>query len=121
MAYNIDFFQLIKNASMTGAITSAAVETKQQDNIGIQFNWTGTPTGTFSVMVSLDHKQDAQGNVTVPGNWIPLTLSPAITATGSANTAYVDLNQLSAAYIQVVYTPTSGTGTLNVFIGGKGV
>ena len=122
MAYNLlRPIQIVTNGSMATSITGPAIETKQQDNIGFQLNWTGTPTGTFSFQVSMDYAQDIEGNVTNAGNWITLTVSPAITATGAADIAYVDLNQLSAPYARVVYTAVSGSGTLNAFITAKAV
>jgi hypothetical protein len=122
MSYNLlNPVHIVVAQSMTGNITSAAVEVKQQDNIGVQLNWTGTPTGTFGVQVSMDYYQDLEGNIVNPGNWTALPLNPAILATGSPNTAYIDLNQLSTPYVRVTYTATSGTGTLDAFVNGKGV
>lgn len=122
MSYNLlEPQQIITNGSMAGNLTSTIMEVKQQDNIGIQLNWTGTPVGTFTVLVSMDHVRDIYQNVLVAGNFISLPLSPAITASGSGDIAYIDLNQLSAAYVEVIYTRTSGTGTLNAFITAKGV
>lgn len=120
MAFNPFTTQLISNASMATSITSNPQYIQFQDNIGIQLNWTGTPTGTFSVQVSTDHIM--QGLLVInPGNWITLPLNPAITASGSPDVAYVDLNQLSAFYVRVIYTASSGTGTLNCYIAAKGV
>ncbi len=122
MSYNLLIpFKFISAASMGANITSAIVEISQQDNVGIQLNWTGTPVGTFDVQISIDHEQDMNGNVTVAGNWVSLPLSPAIAAAGSADSAYIDLNQQSASYVRVVYTRTSGSGTLNGFATAKGV
>lgn len=113
-------FQTITSGDMSQAtLTSAVTNIEYLDNIGIQLNWTGTPTGTFSVEISMDYSQDQLGNVTNAGNWIAVTLSPAITASGSADQAYIDLNQLSAPWIRTKYTKTSSTGTLNAFICGK--
>ena len=103
------------------SITSAVVETKLQDNIGIQLNWTGTAAGTFDFQISMDHKEDASGNVQVAGNFVSVPISPAITASGSADSAYVDLNQISAPYFRIVYTKNSGSGTLDAYVNGKGV
>lgn len=106
---------------MASSITSSAVEIRNQDNIGIQLNWTGTPVGTFAIQISSDHLEDMEGNVQVAGNWVSLPLSPAVAAAGSADSAYIDLNQLSAQYIRIVYTRTSGTGSLTGIVVGKGV
>lgn len=104
---------------MGGDVTSSVTNIQFLDNIAYQVNFTGTPVGTFSVEVSVDHAQDSQGNVTVTGTWNALTLSPTPAASGAAGSAYIDLNQLSAAYVRIKYTRTSGTGTLNGYITGK--
>lgn len=122
MSYNLLLpVHAVTNGSMASSIISTVVEIKNQDNIGVQIQWTGVPVGTFSVQVSMNFFEDINGNIVNPGTWISLPLSPAIAAAGSADSAYVDLNQLSAPYVRVVYTRTSGTGTLNVMINGKGV
>ncbi len=122
MSYNLlNPVHIIASTSMGASITSAAVETRLQDNIGVQLHWTGTPVGTFTVQISMDHLQDANGNIQVPGHWITLPLSPSITASGSPDDAYIDLNQLSAVYIRIIYTRVSGSGTLDAFVNAKGV
>lgn len=122
MAYNtLQKAQLINAVSMGATITSAAQRVVTQDNIGIQLIWTGTPVGTFSVQVSVDHQQPPQDDYTIAGTWTNLPLSAVITASGSGDNAYVDLNQLSAPYYRIVYTRTSGTGTLNAYVTQKGV
>lgn len=113
-------YQTITNGDMSQAsITSTVTNLQFLDNVCVQLNFTGTPTGTFEVQVSLDHAQDQNGNVSVAGNWTALTLSPSPAATGSASTIFIDMNQLSAPWIRVVYTRTSGSGTLNAYIGAK--
>lgn len=122
MAYNLlKPVHIINTQSMASTITSAAVEVKNQDNVGFQMKWIGTPTGTFAFQVSMDHLEDNEGNIVVAGNWITLPVTPAIAAVGSADTAYVDLNQLSAMYVRIVYTASSGSGTLDAYIAAKGV
>lgn len=122
MSYNLlNPVHIIIAGDMSGNLTSPAVEVKLQDNIGVQLHWTGTPTGTFSFQVSMDHKEDIEGNIVTAGNWINLTVVPAIIAFGAPDDAYVDLNQLSAAYVRVVYTASGGTGALDAFVNAKGV
>lgn len=122
MAYNLLKPVAIWTAhSMTVDTTSSIVEIKNQDNIGIQLHWTGTPAGAFDFQISSDYSQDTEGNVQNVGNWISLTLSPAISASGAGDDAYVDLNQMSAQYVRVVYTATSGAGVLTGLVVGKGV
>ena|ERR1700677_2695464 len=122
MAYNVLYpVHIIVATSMTASITSAVVETRNQDNIGFQLNWTGAPVGTFTFQVSMDFFEDINGNIVNPGNWTTLPVTPAITAAGTPNTAYVDINQTSSPYMRVVYTFASGTGTLDGFANGKGI
>lgn len=122
MAYNLlNPVKIFNDGDMSGNLTSIIVETKLQDNVGIQLHWTGTPTGTFSVEISIDHKEDVLGNVVVAGHWVSLPLLPAIAAAGAGDDAYIDLNQLSASYVRVKYTRSAGSGTLNGFMVAKGV
>lgn len=112
---NLLKFQTITSGDMSQAtLTSSITNIQYLDNVGIQANFTGSPVGTLSVQVSIDHAQDEWGNVTTAGNWSQVT-SSAVTS----SPVVFDLNQLSAPWIRVVYTKVSGTGTLNVFITGK--
>lgn len=114
---------------MTGTLTSAVTCIQWLDNIGIQFNWTGAPVGSFAIQVSADYVQDPEGRVTNPGNWIPLTLtylsapnvftSAQSVPTSVGSPIYIDLNQLSSPWIRSVYTSVSGSGILNALITAK--
>jgi len=122
MSNNVIFPKpLITATSMGASITSNAVRTLFQDNIGFQLVWTGTPTGSFDVQISMDHEEDSFGTVLTAGTWTSLTLSPTISAAGAADNAYIDLNQLSCPFVRVVYTRSSGTGTLNAYVTAKGI
>ena len=132
MAYNLLFPVTIFNAvpmttsqtsivQMSAGNTPSALKSVYQDNFGIQLDWTGAPVGTFSVQVSSNRKQDDNGNVLYAGTFVALPLVPAIAAAGTPDTAYIDLNQMSAQFIRVVYTAVSGTGTLTGVMVGKGV
>lgn len=126
---NLKKFQNIIAGDMSASsITSTVSNIEQLDNIGLQLSWTDAPVGSFQIQVSIDHAQDINGNVTVPGSWTPLvvsylsggTLSQATSiSTSVGSPIYVDLTQLSAPWIRVVYTRTSGTGTLSGFITAK--
>lgn len=106
----------INAASMTGNITSDPVKMEWEDNAGIQAVWTGTPTGTNVIQVSLDP---------VVLGWE--TIGPtAYTITpdqpsGSAGSNFYDLPLGAAAWIRFVYTASSGTGSLSVKIALKSV
>ena len=103
-------YPIVVNGDMSTTITSSDTTIKYTDNVGIQAVFTGTPTGTFSVQVSNDQV-----------NWDSITFSSAPVAVGAAGSVYMDVNQMSAPYIRLVYTPVSGNGTLNATITAKAV
>lgn len=115
-------FKIVSAGDMSQAtVASSVINAQGLDNIGIQTNiLSGTPTGTFDVQVSADHKTDELGNVLVVGNWISIgsAFQAAITAGSPAN-VYFDLNQLSSMYVRLLYTRGSGTGTFDAFAVGK--
>ncbi len=112
----------------TAVLTSAVTDITTMDDIGIQFDWTSSPVGNFQVQISANHAQDAQGNVTVAGTWVPViftfwngtvfvTSSSIPTSVGTP--IYLDCSFLSAPWIRCIYTNTSGSGVLNAVICGK--
>lgn len=114
-------FKIVSAGDMSQAtVTSSIVNIQGLDNIGIQVNLlTGTPTGTFDVKISADH-QEVNGVVKTTGNFIALGSSYQVTMTaGSPSNIYFDLSQLSATFIELVWTKTSGTGTFDAFVVGK--
>lgn len=116
-------FQTINAGDMSQAsITSSVTSIQYLDNICIELIWSGTsPIGTIAIQGSLNHAQDAQGNVTVAGTWVPMVIggSPTQAVSGNSGSMLFDLSQLSFPYIRIVYTKTSGIGTLDGYIGGK--
>lgn len=110
--------QVITAQSMGADVTSAITCIQWLDNITYQCNFTGTPTGTFSVHGSVDH-QEVNNVVVRAGTFVPITLDPSPVASGSAGSVLINLNQLAFPYIKLVYTRTSSTGTLNAYISGK--
>lgn len=109
--------QTIVNAASTAAsVTSDVLNVQDFDNIALQMVWTGTTAGTFAVQASLDYEPAGSA-----GTWTALTLSAVPTAAGSADSALVDLNQVAAPWLRVVFTRSSGTGALTVYAAGKRV
>lgn len=129
---NLAKFKTISAGVMTGTavLTSTVTSIKFLDDVGIQFNWTGSAVGNFRVQVSADHEQDIEGNVTVAGNWVPLLFtywngSAFVTSydipTSLGSSIYLDLALLSAPWIRAIYTNASSTGALDAFITAKTV
>lgn len=113
-------FKMINAGDASQAtVTSSVIDIQFMDNIGIQANIvSGTPTGSFQVQVSADHSE-VNGNVEVAGNWVDLTGAVQAITSGSPAQTYFDLNQLSAPYVRLVYTRSSGTGVIEAFATGK--
>jgi hypothetical protein len=103
-------FTLMAAGSMSGNLTSDVVKVQTMDNIGVEFVWTGTPTGTINIDISNDQV-----------TWQQITLSPGITPAGGASNAYLEYNQISAPYFRCRYTRTGGTGTLFISVTEKGI
>lgn len=118
-------FQIMTSGNMASAsITSTVTQIQFLDNIGIQINYTGSsPVGVVNVQISADYAQDPQGVVTNTGNWINMTFGTTtdIAIPGATSPIYFDIQETSAPWIRVVYTKTSGTGTMNAFITAKEV
>jgi hypothetical protein len=102
---------------MAVSVTSPVLTIKLQDNVSFQAKWTGSPVGTFYVDISIDYDPNTKN----PGTWTTLPLDPVITASGVADDALFELNQLGMPAVRLRYVPTSGSGTLDVWCAGKGV
>lgn len=127
---NLKQFTTIKNGAMTGTsvLTSSVTAITVLDNVGYQFDFTGSPVGNFQVQISGNYNQDEVGNVLNTGTWVPVVftyyngtafVTSANIPTSSGTPIYLDLTQLSAPFIRCVYTNTSGTGTLNATVSAK--
>lgn len=114
-----DLLPVIVDGDMSSNVLSNAFNLKNRKNAAIQLDWTGTPIGVFDVQVSINHTQDKDGNVQVLGTWDSLPLSANVSANGSGDTAYIELDGLSAPYIRVIYAAVSGSGVLNSNISAK--
>lgn len=114
-------FKIVSQGDMSqSTVISSITNIEFMDNLGIQVNVTsGSASGTFDVTISADHVE-VNGVVTVAGTFIPLGGSYQATVTsGSPANIYFDLNQLSAPYIRLLWTKSSGTGNFDAFIVGK--
>ena len=106
-------FKIFDNQAVTGTTpyTSAIVNVKNLDNIGIQINWVGTNAGYFDVYCSIDGE-----------NYYTLTFLNALAeAVGSDDGFLLSLNQLPFNFVKLVYNNTTGDGILNAVINGKDI
>lgn len=125
-------YAVIASGVMTGTsvLISSVTAITGMDNIGYQFDWTGSPVGTFQVQISATHNEDEIGNTITPGTWVPVLITywngaasvSAFTVPTSVGTPiYVDCTQFSAPYTRCVYTNASGSGILTATICGKSI
>ncbi len=111
--------KVIDAVSMAASIISSPSSIQFLDNVCYQAVWSAgaTPVGVLSVQVSVDYEPEKN----ISGNWdtVILPITPAVS--GNSGTYTIDLTQLAAPWCRLVYTRTSGTGTLNAFMSAKEV
>lgn len=94
---------IISAGDMSGNINSSVVDVTHVDNAGLQVVWSASsPVGSLQVQGTIDGT-----------NFFDLLPSPLSISTATGN-VYVQIAQICFASLKVVYTFTSGTGTLNV-------
>ena len=93
----------------TNTIYTNIIGIRQSDNVGIEVTWTGTPTGTISVMVS---------NSGI--NFYALTFNPALAQpTGAAGGYVISMTALPFQYCFVQYINASGSGSIAAYFQAK--
>jgi hypothetical protein len=116
---------VISAQSMAANITSTPTILQSLTVVNYAVSWTGTsPVGELSVEASNDYVEGATGGLS-GGTWnvVPLTLNGStvteIPITGNSGNGMIDIPGLGAAAVRLVYTATSGTGSLTATIAGK--
>lgn len=88
--------------------------------ISYALSWAGTsPVGAASVQVSNDYSVNTAGIVVNAGTWTTLTLSAPTTISGNTGNGFIDVDATAAYAMRLIYTATSGTGTLQVVANAK--
>jgi hypothetical protein len=120
-------FLAINAGDMSASITSPASRIKYDDNIVYSLIWSNGVglSGNFSFEVSVDHVETDAGVVTKAGTWEDLGVvgtdsNPPIVS-GASGHHTISMNQIPAPFIRCKWNRTGGTGTLNVFVAGKGL
>jgi hypothetical protein len=109
MAETLYNYPIVVNGSMAGNITSPIVDLSKTDGYGIYAVWTGSPSGTIELQGSLTGLP--QDFVTIPNSATPVS--------GPGNALW-EVTTAFYAYVQVVYVASSGSGSLNARVLGKG-
>jgi len=114
---------IINAASMASNINGPVTIIQRLPGISYDIQWTGTPTGTFTVQVSNSYFTDNEGNVIGTPNWTNLpTASFSGTypvPSGSAGAGFLDVVGTEAYAVRLIYTASSSTGALTVYAAAK--
>ena len=110
-------YNLIPAGDLSGNITSDAFNIEYLDNISVIIATDGSSNanGTFAVQVSnnFDPRFPSQAV------WGTLTLSSVPTLSGSPATLAIGLTFVQYQVMRIVYTSSSGTGTVNAYLYAK--
>jgi hypothetical protein len=119
-------YKVISNGDMSGNITGTPTIIDKLSMLSYEFDWSGaSPVGTVSVQVSNTYSLNPYGSVDNPGMWSTVVLNyggsavTSIPISGNTGTGFVDIDATGAYAMRVIYTFTSGTGTLNVTLNAK--
>lgn len=111
---------VITNGDMSGNLTSLVSVIQQLVMASYSIIWTGTtPIGTISVEVSNDYSENVDGSVRNAGTWTALPLSGPTPVAGNSDSGFIDIDANAGYALRLLYTRTSGIGTMNVIMMGK--
>ena len=112
-------YSVMSGGNMSGSLTSSPISLSQNTMVSIQAVFTGTPVGTLVLMVSDDPGIiNSDGTVSGLLNWSTYNGSSAV-VNAPGNQSW-DVWSTGARWMEVVYTPTSGSGTMSVMVNSKG-
>lgn len=113
-------YPVIQDGDMSGDLISLPTIIQKLSEISYSVSWNGvSPIGSVSVQVSNDYSLNADGSVRNSGTWNTLPLSAATDVSGNSGNGFIDIDVSAAYAIRLIYTATSGTGTMNVLVAGK--
>lgn len=113
-------FKVINATSMAASITSSVTIVSNLTMISYDISWTGSsPVGVMSVEISNTYSLNMDGTVRDAGNWTTLTLSSTPSVSGNTGHGFIDVDATGAYAMRLIYTRTSGTGTMNATINAK--
>lgn len=112
--------------SMATNITSSPTIVQDMYAMCYGLVWTGTsPIGTVSIQGSNDFALNSDGSVAVAGTWTTLTVNyngtavTTVPVTGNSGNGLIDIVATGIYAVRLIYTATSGTGSLTVTMNAK--
>lgn len=113
-------------SSMAADITSTPTILQSLTGVGYAVSWTGsTPIGTLSVQASNDYSLYPNGTVNNSGTWTTIYLnvngtpSTTIAVSGNTGNGFIDIDKTMAYAIRLIYTRSSGTGSMTAVVNCK--
>lgn len=83
-------------------------------------SWAGSsPVGVITVEVSNDYSLNPDGSENNAGTWNALPLSGTAAVSGNTGNGFIDIDAQAGYALRLVYTRTSGTGSLQATVVGK--
>lgn len=105
---------IVSAGDMSATINSIGTDLQGTSAYTIQAVYSGSPTGTLKIQISLDRVSEASSVTT----WSDYTGSSLSIST--AGDVIYKVERQGERWVRLVYTFTSGTGTLNANIGIQG-
>ncbi len=111
---------VIVDGDMSGNITSEVTIIQNISEFSYDISWTGTtPIGVMSVEATNTYTQNADGTVRDAGNWNPIPLNTTPAVSDNTGNGFIEIDSQAGYAVRLVYTRTSGTGTMQAVICGK--
>lgn len=111
---------VVTNGSMSANITSDPTIIQMLSMISYHVTWAGTsPVGEITVEVSNDYSLNPDGTTRNTGTWNTLPLSSDCLINTNTDEGFIDIDANAGYALRLVYTRTSGTGTMQVTVNGK--
>jgi len=113
-------FPVITNGDMTTTLTSIPTVIQKLSMLSYDISWTGvSPVGNVSLQVSNTYSLNEDGTVRNAGNWNTVPLNGTTAVSDNTGNGFIDVDEQGAYAVRIVYTPTSGTGSLNAVVNCK--
>jgi hypothetical protein len=105
------------NAAST--CTSIGYDVSQSLNIAIQAVLTGSPVGSLAIQASLDEGHINAANEATRDDDVVNWSTVSTTAISAASTVIVNVPNEAYTFVRLVYTPTSGSGSISARLATK--
>lgn len=116
---NTNFISL-SSSDITGSPASAAIDANQLFACSVQGVVAGSsPVGALKIQASNDVSIAGNLETFVPTNWTDIGMSAQVSVSG-AGTVLIPKIDLSYRWIRIVFTFTSGTGTITAKVNASG-